>query len=95
MPNLLPHFGGLAFLQLPRTNKLIAESGEKHKFWDFEAQIAQIEHKFFDPCLTPEPTLGGLAKCSPVLPHYKLFKDGSDHHGPEQTIELVSGTHCD
>jgi len=64
MPNLVPQFGRLAFPQPPKTDKLIAKSGEKYKFWDFEAQIAQIEYKFFDPCLTSEPTFGRLAKCS-------------------------------
>ncbi len=70
VPNLLPHFGGLVLPQLPhpQTDNLIAKSGEKHKFSDFEAQIAQTEHKFFDPCLTSyrplgagemEPKLGG------------------------------------
>jgi len=59
MSNLVPHFGGLAFPQPPKTDKLIAMSGEKYKFWDFEAQTAQIEHKFFDPFLTPYPTLLG------------------------------------
>jgi len=41
--------GALAFPQPPKTDELIAKSGEKHKFWDFEAQI---EHKFFDPFMT-------------------------------------------
>ncbi len=54
MPNLLPHFDGGASISLaPKTDNLIAKSGEKHKFWDFEEQTAQIEHTFFDPCLTP------------------------------------------
>ena len=46
MPNLLPHFGEAEFPQppCPETDKFIAKSGEKHKIWDFEAQIAQIEH---------------------------------------------------
>ncbi len=47
MPNLYLTLVGLAFSisQSPETDKLIAKSGKKHKFWDFEAQIAQIEHK--------------------------------------------------
>ncbi len=50
MPKLLPHFWGASISSAPKTNKLIAKSGKKHKFWDFEAQI---EHKFFEPWLTP------------------------------------------
>ncbi len=56
MPNLLPHFGGRASISLaPKTDKLIAKSREKHKFWDFDARIAQIEHKFFRCMLNPLP----------------------------------------
>ncbi len=37
-----------------------------HKFWDFEAQITKIEHKFFDPCLTP-------------LFHFEETRNGAEH----------------
>ncbi len=53
MPNLLPHFRGASISLSPKTDKLIAKSGEKHKFWYLESQTAQIKHKF----LAPFPTL--------------------------------------
>ncbi len=51
MPNLL-----LSTPPAPsKADKLIAKSGEKHKFWDLEAQIAQI----FGTIPNPETQLGG------------------------------------
>ncbi len=49
VPNLLPHFGGASISSTPKTDKLIVKSGEKHKLWDSEAQIAQIFRSMFDP----------------------------------------------
>ncbi len=60
-------------LHTTQTDKLIAKSWERHKFWDFEAQLAQIEHKFFDPCLTPFPTLGRLQKWNLAIIDVRLL----------------------
>jgi len=54
---------GPTFPQLPpprplQTDKLIAKSGLKYKFWDFEAQIVQI----FGTMLDPLPHFGGAGE---------------------------------
>ncbi len=65
----------------PQTEKLIAKSGEKHNFWDFEAQIAQIFWPTLDPLLYFWEG-GGVVKWNQRLNETKKKKKTNVQYSP-------------